>query len=372
MSDQGQHAETIISRLYDGIASPEDWYGALDGLRAGIGASAFHAVAMRKADGAIVREVASLEAPPAKVREYGEYLLASGDERIAVARRLPVGTAMFDHEHIDARAMSRSGIYAEWLHGIGLRHTAALVLGEDDELLHVAGFMRGRRDPPYAVRERALCERVMHHLVRASALRERMARLAVQASISQSALHALPHGIAMLDAKCRVHHLNERAERLAAEGGVWQLSGGQWGSRDAHAAGRLQALVARACQPPPGAAAGALRVPDGRRTWTVSVLPLKAGHPLAAAWAAPLALLVVIDPAARLAAGPDAVRELLGLTPAEARLALALAEGRTVKAFAAGEGSSWHTVRTHLRSLMGKTGCHRQIELVQLVRSLGG
>ncbi len=66
----------------------------------------------------------------------------------------------------------------------------------------------------------------------------------------------------------------------------------------------------------------------------------------------------------------DAMREALGLSPSEARLAVLLATGRTVKDYARIEGCSWHTARTHMKNLMRKTGCHRQVELVGLLQSL--
>ena len=83
--------------------------------------------------------------------------------------------------------------------------------------------------------------------------------------------------------------------------------------------------------------------------------------------AQPYALLV-------WAANADAVLHaeqlamLLGLTDTEARLALA--RGQSVKGFAAAQGCTWHTARTHSRNLLRKTGLHRQADLAGLVQSL--
>ena len=43
-----------------------------------------------------------------------------------------------------------------------------------------------------------------------------------------------------------------------------------------------------------------------------------------------------------------------------------------VPVIAAAEGISWHTARTHLKNVMRKTGCHRQLELFALLQSLSG
>ncbi len=55
------------------------------------------------------------------------------------------------------------------------------------------------------------------------------------------------------------------------------------------------------------------------------------------------------------------------MTHSEARLATALAVGIELKKFAAINSISDHTVRAHLKSVMGKMGVHRQIDVVRLV-----
>jgi DNA-binding CsgD family transcriptional regulator len=57
-----------------------------------------------------------------------------------------------------------------------------------------------------------------------------------------------------------------------------------------------------------------------------------------------------------------------GLTAAEARLAVALAQGETVEDYAGRTGRSMATVRSQLRSVFSKTGTHRQSELLLFVQ----
>ena len=59
-----------------------------------------------------------------------------------------------------------------------------------------------------------------------------------------------------------------------------------------------------------------------------------------------------------------------GLTPAEARLAIALSNGQSLRDIADQHALSKETVRTQLRTVFDKTGVHRQSELVRLVLSL--
>ena len=54
------------------------------------------------------------------------------------------------------------------------------------------------------------------------------------------------------------------------------------------------------------------------------------------------------------------------LTSAEARLAAALAEGASLKDYAASAGIAEGTARVQLKSVFAKTGTHRQAQLVAL------
>ncbi|MFW6067147.1 MAG: helix-turn-helix transcriptional regulator [Myxococcota bacterium] len=56
-----------------------------------------------------------------------------------------------------------------------------------------------------------------------------------------------------------------------------------------------------------------------------------------------------------------------GLTQAEARVALRIARGQSVKMIAYDLGVSVHTVRTHLKRAYAKTGTHRQAELARFI-----
>lgn len=77
-------------------------------------------------------------------------------------------------------------------------------------------------------------------------------------------------------------------------------------------------------------------------------------------------LLAVTDPAL---GKPDAtlLRDLLGLTRAEAALAAELAAGATLAGAARARGISLETARTQLKAVLGKTGCARQQDLARLL-----
>lgn len=75
----------------------------------------------------------------------------------------------------------------------------------------------------------------------------------------------------------------------------------------------------------------------------------------------------------RSASSPSAVpvlQALFDLTPSEARIALAIAEGHSIEDIAADSHRSVETVRGHLKNVQSKTGCRRQAELSSLLQQL--
>ena len=82
------------------------------------------------------------------------------------------------------------------------------------------------------------------------------------------------------------------------------------------------------------------------------------------------ALVLVVDPAARPRVDPDLAAAVLGLTPTESRVAVALATGQTVAGIAAAPGCAESTVKTHLKRVYRKLGIRKQTELVRRVLSL--
>lgn len=78
-------------------------------------------------------------------------------------------------------------------------------------------------------------------------------------------------------------------------------------------------------------------------------------------------LALVMDPATARPLDRALVETLYELTPTEAALACGLVEGQTVHDLARDRSLSLHTVRTHLKRILDKTGTHRQAALVRLL-----
>jgi DNA-binding CsgD family transcriptional regulator len=84
-----------------------------------------------------------------------------------------------------------------------------------------------------------------------------------------------------------------------------------------------------------------------------------------------VALLFVHDPGQqRHRRASRFFREALGLTQAEATVALALQEGMAVTDYARDRALSLNTAYTHLRRIKEKTGCKHMAELIRWLNDL--
>ena len=84
------------------------------------------------------------------------------------------------------------------------------------------------------------------------------------------------------------------------------------------------------------------------------------------------ALLLFVDPERRPSIDARLVQAALNLTPAESRLAIAVASGERARDIAARTGCSEGTVRWHIQNIFRKQGISDQADLVRRVLSLEG
>ena len=99
------------------------------------------------------------------------------------------------------------------------------------------------------------------------------------------------------------------------------------------------------------------------RPLTVYVNQANGSHPGVAA------IVVILDPWRQMRLRPEQVAKSLGLTPAESRVAVALAEGMTVREIAQSTNRKPDSVRWLVQRALERTWCPRQADLVRLVLS---
>lgn len=174
------------------------------------------------------------------------------------------------------------------------------------------------------------------------------------------ALDQLQLGVLLMDGEARALVVNRSARAILDGGDAVSLQGSTLRCRSSADQARLRELLA-----PEGPRAGALLVsrPAGR---PIAVLVHRLDTPVAGGLTG-LRAVFLSDPELGIEPAGDVLARLYHLTPAEARLAGELLQGRTLEESAEQLGVTVHTARTHLRRVFEKTDTRRQSELVLLL-----
>ena len=82
-------------------------------------------------------------------------------------------------------------------------------------------------------------------------------------------------------------------------------------------------------------------------------------------------ILVVTPVVPREVPTAEVLQALFDLTPAEARVARAIAERQTIEGIAGAHGLSQETIRSQLKAVLAKTGLGRQVDLAAMLSGAG-
>lgn len=199
-------------------------------------------------------------------------------------------------------------------------------------------------------------------LARAVYLASRLAF--AQAKTITNTLSSLGLPAAVLDAGCRVIAANEDFETLAPRIRTIARNRLLIGQQGAQAL-LIEAMDRLRVMQRPGVQSFSLPGREGQAPLVLHLLPVrKSARDI---FSNSLAILVVTGIGT---VGPPDMRVLCGLfdlTPAEVRLARALLAGKSISDVATEFGVGTETIRSHLKSILRKTGTHRQSELVALL-----
>lgn len=286
----------------------------------------------------------------------------------------------------DAEFLS-SEFYNDFGRHYGLRWVVGTVLPLGAAGVMPLGLHRPDGAPPFGEAERRLLVRVMPHLIRALQLRHRLAPLRA-GSRGPEAFDALPFPVLVVDGRARVLVANAAAEALAVGGAALRLAhinGVGLGTapntfvmaqRGADTAALHAAIAATALE---GAAGSVLPLHDVDGVATlaamVTALPRRfAGGVDERTGRVPGQALLLLRPLGGDRALPrvGVLRDLYGLTRAEAEVARALAGGATKARVAAERGLRETTVRTQVRAVLAKTGAANLRDLGRLLGDLSG
>ena len=255
----------------------------------------------------------------------------------------------------------RNGLQAE-----GLLHWAYLVIWQGGGRAHC--LISGRRDPmaPYSGGERDLLAAAGIGMRSALESLDSLETMAAEYAATLQALDLLPQGIVVVAAGGRILAANAAARSLMRLNDGIIDNSSILCAADPELTTALHAILA-GHRANAGRAAQTLSLPRSGERPPLEAMIARTTMRLAAIDRNATSVVVINDPAPRLAPSIAALRRLYGLTPAEGRVAAHIGHGISVADAAQSLGISVGTTRTHLKRIFGKTGATRQAQLVRLI-----
>lgn len=357
----------LVDGIYDAATDRSAWRPTLEKLYAGLHSNMAALAWENQASGAADGVVAGL---PATVR--AAYCQGQKDHNVLMQRALAQGpgAVITERDLMSPDELAATGFYREWQDPFGLHHLLGFVLHRDRAWAGTLTIGRPHQAGAFSADDIAFGQLLMPHLQRASALSMRLARLEFQRQTVVTALDRLGHGVFLLDAAGRIAFANQPGEALLrTDDGMKTVEGRPRAARAIDTA-QLDRLIARAVRgTPTEGGAAALARPSGKRPLQAIVVPFR--HQLE--WLprpTPAALLLLVDPEESAPTQGEILRQLYGLSPAEARLTLLIIAGSSRQQAAEQLGIADATARTQLERVFAKTGTRRQAELIRLLAGL--
>lgn len=268
-------------------------------------------------------------------------------------------------DHLSRRDFENSAFYNEFFRRFGDDTGVSLgaVIETRDGFVGL-GLHRALTAPRFDLRERAALEAALPHLRRLAETRSRLRETEGAVRDLRAVLHAQAVPVLLTDATGRIHFANAAAEEMLVSGdGLWSHQG------VLRVAGAQVQRLARALADAAGSrgSGDAILVarPSARPAYRVVVAPHRGPGALPGR-----AMVVIEDPVKSNAGLVDCLRHLFRLSPAEADLAVHLAEGCSLGDVAGRRNVQASTVRSQLNSVLAKTGLRRQSELTAMISRL--
>lgn len=375
--------ETRMDELIDGIYAaglePERWDGVMSSLRRVFRTSAetFYFLDFRPRR---VRPVHLAGIADHWLHRFDELYFTPDNPWVVHTRTLHRPGVVRTNERLatytrDPQVLYRSTYYNEWMRPQGFRFTMGnTMLSEEGTVANVT-LLRPDDASSFDPAEVRAFERLSVHLTRALNVAVRLDRALQLREHGAAMFDRLEHAVVAVDAQAKVLYANLAAEALLRSQTGVRVRDGVLHAPGAEDDRSLQSLLRRLTSPSgdgEGAAqCGTIALGRGASRLSVSGMRVFSGHSRYLA-SRPTVLLTLVDRGARAPDREPLLRRLHRMTPAEARLAAALAEGVSLQEAAQRLGITHATARSYLKVLFRKTDTHRQGQLVaRLLADLG-
>ncbi|SFV12553.1 helix-turn-helix transcriptional regulator [Pseudoduganella namucuonensis] len=359
--------DTLVGLIYEGALETVPWTSALNMVRAMLDAN-----------------WVTLTLRPASPSQLGLIVLSGHNGAVLAPdpflsyyafamdpfANLPDGVVLTVDDAIGEEPWMTSEFYHQFVRPHDIRYMAGADIRTAEGVECRFRVCRPPSGSQFSPADKALCRLLLPHLRRSVRMHARLDLITSERELYATTVNSLLVGTVLLDKAGAIIKTNRVADEIFAERDGIELARGAMYANYGTQNRELQRLLKQALEPPAKTKqvpdAISLTRPSGRARLGVLVRRLPPGE-----WSegnqGPVAVVFVRDPERKSQASAELMRRLFDLTPAEAALALLLANGLALDEAADELDIRKNTARAQLRSIFSKTGVTRQTALVHVL-----
>lgn len=368
----------IIGLIYEAAIEPERWSTVMERVSQSLNAAAITLLmhdfsTSGVADGPPGVVVRTVGFDPAYVANYIEHY-AGTNVWVRNEETLEEGVAVTSEMLYPQAKLDSTEFYGDWLRPQQLKHCIGGIIVRDGAVAVKLSALRSGRVGCYTEPELDFYRRLLPHLRRACQINKRLEQerslSAPAVAASQWAANSTHLGILTLSENGLVLAANPRGESLLRGSSPLRMCDGKLAGQQPHDTAHLMKTLRHTVSS--GEAAHAKLGGEGPwGTCCVTMMPAPTTDVWTVSAHRQLVLCLITESSlSRRVASARQLMELFTLTPAEARLARAIAQGDSIEDYVRAEGVRPPTARTQLQSIFAKTGVSSQRELILRVLAL--
>jgi DNA-binding CsgD family transcriptional regulator/PAS domain-containing protein len=357
-----------VDHIYDAVLNPASWPVALDGIAALSGGRGLMMLSLGQQTNAFTYASREIAEP---ISIYIDHWLTAGrcPRTLAAQQKGLRNGVWWDGDFLDQATLNNDAIFHEYARSTDLLYAATRLTTEFDPIVpYVLATPRSMTAGAPVQDEMRIFEMLTGHLVRALQIYQKSNQGNPVGDGVAVLLNQQDCGVSIVDTSGNVIFANDALRSLAGDG--IRVSGKRFVTASRADQKAFDRLVAGALKPGldlADIAPIALSRPSGKHPLLVQAMPFRRhdSRPLSALFRHDSgAIILIADPnRTRRLAGSEALK-LLGLTEAEARIAIKLGMGDSPESIADVFSLSVGTVRNHMKRIFRKLDISRQNQLV--------
>jgi DNA-binding CsgD family transcriptional regulator len=352
----------VVGLIYGSAVDPAHTMEALQAINRYVRGSTAQIISFDRGTGEVYESHIDGAVVSAKTNDDYVRHWSAMDPRPKALAALPSGSTLRCHELFDDKYVARSPYYQEFFIPAGFRWAMGGMIHMADGTSTLLADLRAPDAPPFSHREEQFIRRVLPHMERAAHLRSSVAKkLNANGGDLDALVRSFPQPCMVVDRHGRIRSVSGASVPLLRTLRI-SIFHGQLRCDESRSRSEWNRVFRHVVNS--GLAASFYIEAIDQTAWRVHIIPWRSIGTPKDSLEEGLHIVNFEQVAAAVEARVAKLAAAHGLTAAEVGVLVLLKKGRSAKQVAAERRSSLHTVRAQIASVLEKTGCHSQLQLL--------